>query len=460
MAASSHFQGAAENAFSLDSQQSPVIGWSTAHRVVFRFVFSFLVLAVFPFPFNSFGGSVYQVGFYERMWFAVASWLSRHVLHLPSTPSVAAPFLLVDNTNGYVELLCFVVLAALAAIVWTLLDRKRPDYRTLHEWLRIYVRYALGFTMLGYGMDKVFALQFNSSLPGPDRLAEPLGNYSPFALMWTFMGYSKPYTIFAGAGEVIGGVLLLFRRTTTLGAIIICGVMANVVALDFSYQVGLKILVSLLLLLAIFLLVPDLTRLMNFFVLNRNAPAANLASPIPGHWLRRSRPILHLALVIFALYFFAGPGLQGPRERGNRRQSPFYGLYQVEAFTQNGTPVTQNDANWRRVIFEAKGDMTVLTIDDSMHYYGADVDAADDTVTISGEYPEIRSRSQANADSDTVRRIPNSILTYSWHDADHLEFRGDLANQSVVIDLRKIDTSKFTLVSRGFHWVEDGGFYR
>ena len=113
------------------------------------------------------------------------------------------------------ELLCFLVLAALATIVWTLLDRKRQEYRTLHEWLRIYVRYALGFTMLGYGMDKVFALQFNSSLPGPGRLAEPLGNYSPFALMWTFMGYSKPYTIFAGVGEVIGGVLLLFRRTTT-----------------------------------------------------------------------------------------------------------------------------------------------------------------------------------------------------------------------------------------------------
>jgi uncharacterized membrane protein YphA (DoxX/SURF4 family) len=459
MAASSHFQGSTENAFSLDSQQWPGIGWSTAHRFAFRLVFSFLVLAVFPFPFNSFGGSVYQIGFYERMWFAVASWLSKHVLHLPPTPSVAAPFLLVDNTNGYVELLCFVVLAALAAIVWTLLDRKRPDYRTLHEWLRIYVRYALGFTMLGYGMDKVFALQFNSSLPGPDRLAEPLGNYSPFALMWTFMGYSKPYTIFAGAGEVIGGVLLLFRRTTTLGAIIICGVMANVVALDFSYGVALKILVSFYLLLAIFLLVPDFPRLVNVFVLNRPAPAAVLANPIPDDWLRRSRPILHLALVVFALYFFAGPGLQGPRERGNRPKSPFYGLYQVEAFTRNGTPVTQNDASWRRVIFEAKGDMTVLTMDDSMHYYGADANAANNTVTISGEYREIRSRSPANADSDSVRRIPNSVLTYSWPDADHLEFRGDLAGEAIVVEMRKVDISKFTLVSRGFHWVENP-FYR
>jgi uncharacterized membrane protein YphA (DoxX/SURF4 family) len=455
MAASSRLQGTAENVFPLASRQSQGTAWNVAHRVMFRFVFSFLVLAIFPFPFNSFGGSVYPTGFYERMWFAAASWLSEHVLHLLPTPSVAAPFLLVDNINGYVEVLCFVVLAAVATIVWTFLDRKRPDYRTLHEWLRIYVRYALAFTMLGYGMDKVFALQFNSSLPGPGRLAEPLGNYSPFALMWTFMGYSKPYTIFAGAGEVIGGVLILFRRTTTLGAIIICGVMANVVALDFSYGVALKILVSFYLLLAIFLLVPDFPRLVNVFVLNRPAPAADLASPIPDHWLRRSRPILHLALVVFALYFFAGPGLQGPRERGNRPKSPFYGLYQVEAFTENGRPVTQNDANWRRVIFEQKGDMTVIAMDDSMHYYGADVDAAKDAVTISGEYPDLRSRSQGDANS----QVPNSILTYSRPDPDRLEFRGNLGGQAVVIDLRKIDTSKFTLVSRGFHWV-DSPFYR
>src|SRR5947199_10310512 len=95
------------------------------------------------------------------------------------------------------------------------------------------------------------------------------------------MGYSTPYTIFTGVGEVIGGVLLFFRRTTTLGALIICGVMANVVALNFSYDVRVKVFSSLLLFLTIFLLVPDLRRLMNIFVLNRSTPAANLDGPIP-----------------------------------------------------------------------------------------------------------------------------------------------------------------------------------
>ncbi len=357
------------NGPSLDSQQSSAHAWSLAHRVTFRIAFSFIVLALFPFPFGS--GSPLQTTFYQRMWFAVASWLSAHILHVPPTPMPSRPvtYTLADNTNGFVELLCFVVLAAAAAIVWTLLDQKREHYRTMHEWLRIYVRYALAFAMLGYGFDKVFALQFNWSLPGPGRLAEPLGNYSPMALMWTFMGYSKPYTIFAGIGEVVGGFLLFFRRTTTLGALLICGVMANVVALDFSYDVGVRIEASLILALAIFLLVPELRRLINFFVLNRPTPAADLNGPIP---VNRTRMVLHAAVVVFAVYWSAGPSLEGPRERGQRPKSPLYGLYQVEGFTQNGKQVDQSDVNWRRVIFEGQNDMTVLTMDDSMHYYGAD----------------------------------------------------------------------------------------
>jgi hypothetical protein len=180
---------------------------------------------------------------------------------------------------------------------------------------------------------------------------------------------------------------------------------------------------------------------------------------MPDAWTKRPRLILDAALAVFALYFFAGPGLQGPRERSNRPKSPFYGLYQVEAFRQNGKPLTQNDSNWRQVIFEQKGDMTVLAMDDSMHYYGADVDAAKNAVTISGEYAELPSRLQGDANSDN-RQVPKSILTYWQADPDHLEFRGNLASQPVVIDMRRIDTSKFTLISRGFHWVENGGFYR
>jgi multidrug transporter EmrE-like cation transporter len=453
MTASSYTSDAPDEAQPMNASESRPGGWSFAQRVGFRFAFSFLMLCIFPFPFSTSPGSPVHTTYYDRMWFAVAEWLAKHVLDVAATPSGFAVFLLGDTIAGYVDLLCFVVLAALAAIVWTLLDRKRTDYRTLDEWLRIYVRYALAFTMLAYGMDKLFALQFSWSLPGPERLAEPFGNYSPFALMWTFMGYSKAYTIFCGAGEVIGGVLLFFRRTTTLGALIICAVMANVVMLNFCYGVPVKIFSSLLLLMAIFLVVPEGKRLLSLFVLNRPAPPANLEGPLPRGWMAKPRLALHAAIVIFAVYWFAGPGLKFARVRASRPKSEFYGLYQVESFTQNGSPVAQSDASWRRVIFEGKGSMVVLAVDDSMHYYGTEVDAAKSAVTIEGEY-------NADSDEDQEGKVPKNAFTYARPDAEHLELRGSLKNQPVVIEMRKVDISKFTLVGRGFHWSEDGGYYR
>ncbi len=425
--------------------------WSFAHRLIFRFVFSFLVICIFPFPISTSPGSIHPTTFYDRMWFAAAQWIAVHIFHVPPSPPYFSDFLLADTNAGYIDLLCFAVLAALATIVWTLFDRKRPDYKTLHEYLRIYVRYALGFTMLAYGFDKVLVLQFSWSLPGPERLALPLGNYSPFALMWTFMGYSTAYTIFAGVGEVVGGLLLLFRRTTTLGALIICGVMANVVALNFSYGVPVKIFSSLLLLQAVFLLAPEAQRLLNIFVLNRTAPPANLDGPFPARWMPKPRIALNLAIVIFSIYWFSGPYLARNRVRANAPKSPFYGLYQVESFTQNGTPESHGDKNWRRAIFESPRYFGVLTSDDSMRYFTTTFDVAKNAVTISGPN---------DPDSERDSGEWKSTFTFVRPDAEHLELRGNFKDQPTVIELRKIDISQSTLLSRGFHWTEDGGFYQ
>jgi len=39
-------------------------------------------------------------------------------------------------------------------------------------------------------------------------MIEPLGEFSPMGLMWTFMGYSKGYNRFVGGAEMLGGILL------------------------------------------------------------------------------------------------------------------------------------------------------------------------------------------------------------------------------------------------------------
>jgi hypothetical protein len=54
---------------------------------------------------------------------------------------------------------------------------------------------------------KVFPLQFPP--PPLARLIQPPGDYDAFSLIWAVMGSSFVYTFFAGAVEVLCGVMLL-----------------------------------------------------------------------------------------------------------------------------------------------------------------------------------------------------------------------------------------------------------
>ena len=122
--------------------------------------------------------------------------------------------------------------------------------------------------------------QFGSaSGPNEYQLARTYGESSPMGLLWTFMAASPAYTFFAGMGEVIGGVLLVFRRTMTLGAIVTFGVMTNVMMLNFCYDVPVKQYSFHLMIMALIIAMPDLSRLMNVLLFNRATEPTNLLEP-------------------------------------------------------------------------------------------------------------------------------------------------------------------------------------
>ena len=79
-----------------------------------------------------------------------------------------------NRIYDYIQLLCFFLLAAFATVVWSLVDRRRTNYRQLNRWLRFYVRITLAGTMIGYGSYKVIQSQF----PRPHFIGcwNPMGN--------------------------------------------------------------------------------------------------------------------------------------------------------------------------------------------------------------------------------------------------------------------------------------------
>src|SRR5581483_5890697 len=222
---------------------SPV-RWSLALRVAFRFCCCYWLLYCLPgdgrvslieaFPCGS-----YVALPFTKLWHLVCPLVAIHWFHQSGKAVTYFPTGSGDTTLGFVQNFLFLVIAAGATVVWSIIDYRRPNYHTLYKWLRLLVRYTLAFTLFSYGFAKVIPLQFGP--PGLYKLIEPYHDFSPMGVLWSFMGASRAYTMFSGSAEVIAGLLLLFRRTTSLGAMAAFAVMLNVVLLNFCYDVPVKL---------------------------------------------------------------------------------------------------------------------------------------------------------------------------------------------------------------------------
>ena len=421
----------------------PKAEWSLMQRVAFRFAAAYLILFNLPIQGHvNFIGVIPGMGGVSRMCIQASrhaiEWVAAHIFHLTGPVAVFPPVNgSGDTTLDYIHELCLVVISLVAAIVWSVLDRRRPNYRRFHAWLRIWVRYALLLTLFGYGFAKVFPLQFTPPLLA--RLLEPLNEFSPMGVLWTFMGVSAAYTIFSGTAEVAGGVLLMFRRTTTLGALVSAGVMLNVVLLNFCYDVPVKLYSTNLLLMAIFLAAPDFRRLYDALVMNRATRPSRVDQPLFRSRRTRRAAIALKAIVLgYVLFMQIRSGVQGYRSvYVNAPKSPLYGIWNVDTFVQSGREVT-GPSRWSKVVMDRPQAITVRRQDAPL-------------VGFQTAYRDAPARIDLNN---------NGYLYYARPNESTLTMEGLVNGERVSMRLTKVDTSKFLLINRGFHWINERPFNR
>ncbi len=247
---------------------------------------------------------------WDQLWQPMVVWVGTRLLGLPYVEVETNGS--GDKTADWILVGCLIVLSLVGALVWSWFDRSSQHDRLTYEIMRAGVRYSLAVVIFIYGFDKVFHLQM--PFPGPHRLTETYGDSSPMGLLWTFMGYSAGYSFFAGMAEVLGGALVLFRRTTTLGAIVIAAAMLNVEILNLCYDVPVKLFAANLLFMAIVLLAPDAGRLVNLFVLNRPVPAVDLSRDWSKRWMRPATVALKTLVIIWLLYSTIAPDVKRAAE--------------------------------------------------------------------------------------------------------------------------------------------------
>jgi hypothetical protein len=414
--------------------------WSLARCIAFRLVFVYVILTGLPMFLEALPGTAPLLKAYSRLQAVCLPWVGKRILHLRTDVHVQ-PTGSGDRLADYLQVLCFLSLAAVAALFWSVLDNRRPHYERLERGLRVYVRYPLGMIMIGYGAAKVFKTQF-PFLPA-EQLIHTYGDSSPMRLLWNFMGFSAGYNIFTGGAEVLGGVLLFSRRTTTLGALVVAAVMANVVVLNFCYDVPVKLYSLHWLLLAVLLLLPDLRRLADVFVRNRPTEAVPLRAPFKARWMEAVR-LGGKALLIGAFLFWQAKQELELRKMMSQAPAklPFFGLYEVEGFVRNGTevlPLITETTRWRTVAVNSRR-FTVRLMDDQQQRHLLRQDPEKQELTI---------------DTGPTDKVS---LTYTLPDPGHVVLTGTYMNDALSVRLRKLEAPPFLLVNRGFHWISEAPY--
>jgi hypothetical protein len=393
-----------------------------ARGLGYRFACAYLTLYHLSFG-NGVPGSEWLSDHIEAGEYAAVKWLASLVgIDCPNRSNGSG-----DTTFNYVELVLIAALAGVAAGIWHRLRTPERDARIDAE-TRVFLRYITAYFMLAYGLAKLVPMQMPP--PGPARLAERIGDLSPMGMLWTFIGSSQPYEMFCGAAEALGGLLLLWRRTAPLGALVTCGTMTNVVMLNLCYDVPVKLFSMHLLATGAFLFVPDLGRL----------AAAALGRAVPARPAEPRTPRWRLIAKLLVLgYFFVwdiGKGtVDAYFERGGGAPVPaLYGGYKVDAAVLDG----RIDSRWREV-YLGRG-VVVVEEDGTRHSIWTKYDPDKSTLTFGGG--------------------TQGAVLVTRPDPTHVALAGVMFDHLVDVRLARVDDRKWLLTSRGFHWIQETPFNR
>lgn len=205
-------------------------------------------------------------------------------------------------------------------------------WNKIHPILHALARYFLASVIIMYSVAKIVGTQFSTS---PAVWDKRIGDLSGFELTWYYFGYSYWYGVFIAGSQLLAAFLLFFRRTTRLGIILYLSIMANILVLDFAYDIGgAKGMAVTLTLVALFVLLSEYKAYFQFFF---EKPPLFTDEDRPN-WMNKlsKAKFVYVPLLIGALFFGANM-----LKESIMTKNEFYGSWQPE-----------NHQDWQRIYFQ------------------------------------------------------------------------------------------------------------
>ncbi|WP_370010049.1 DoxX family protein [Nocardia cyriacigeorgica] len=437
-----------------DSPSARPLPWHPATRVLFRFAFVYLGIGtaaqwLLAQLLRSVGVPETAVLSVSRWWALppLTDWFATNLFGIEE-PLGYAPTGSGDTVTLWVAAFSWVVVAAVAAAIWTVLDRRRTDYRRLHSWSRVLLRFALAGALMLYGMVKVMPSQMTFAL---HRLIEPFGDMTPMGVLWSQTAASEPYEIALGCAEIGAGLLLILPATVTAGALLSTVAMAQVFLLNMTFDVPVKLFSFHMLLLSLALLAPDGRRLATVLFSGRAAAPSSAAPLFRTARANRFTLVVQVLLGLWLLVTTALEGWDAWHTYGAARpRSPLYGIWTVTEYSVAGQQVPPllaepnpfadpTAVRPRRIVFDTVDGLHLQGLDDRLTWVAATVDPGRRTITLF---------------RDPAGQWQLGKFTYEQPAPDRLILDGTLGIRQVRMVLDEIPLERFALIERGFHWTQ------
>ncbi len=335
------------------------------------------------------------------------------------------------------------LLAVIGAVIWTARNRTTTTDKAIYDWLRIAVRYRLALAVIAYGFLKLFTVQ--APLPSISNLNTAYGDHSAWKLFSLSLGIVLGYQSFLGAVELAGGLLLLNRKTTAIGTLILLPFLGNVFFSNLAYEGGEYVYSGLLLTFGLFLFGHDAVMLFRLVSLEISAQP-DRAPLVWTNGQKTTRLVLKSAFIVLVVlgYGFTtattGPKTRFPQTPG---LPGLAGVYRVSEFRQGGQTIPYSKTHptrWQDVVFETWNTISVrsnqpvnlhhatteeLPTDDAArdyelagsqgrHYYRYSADASGSRLTLTNANPNHASETLQL----TLKKAPNGGIILSGVDAE------------------------------------------
>ncbi|RYY29501.1 MAG: hypothetical protein EOO04_07355 [Chitinophagaceae bacterium] len=333
--------------------------WTSSEKFLFRVLFVFVILLVIP----------YESNFYVRLFNSRSFFW-----YLSSLAGYRPNFYTLQTESGrwglgsYLNWAIAGGIALAVALLWTLIaqktERKRTNYNVLYYWTRVVMRYRIAVGLIAFGFLKVYPMQM--PFPSLSNLLTDLGEYNTYKIYWQHVGIAIWYEILLGWVEVIGGILMFFRATTFIGALINAGVLFNIAHANFAYDGGVHVYSSFFVLFSVILLIPYVIDLYRLFVQQRDVvprryvPAFNTPRKRGLYFAAKASVVILFTVVYGILRYDVHYNEKYLKEPVNPGLSNAAGLYNVSEFRLNGNTLPYNpldSVRWQNVVFETWGTM-------------------------------------------------------------------------------------------------------